>query len=70
MKIEEVKHEVDVAVEDLTSMAITFAEAGEFEIAVEILKEAKESVKRIKEIYQKIFEKRLELLLPKKWVSS
>lgn len=40
-------------IDDLTSMAITFAEAGEFKIAWELLNEAEDSVKRVMKAYQK-----------------
>jgi hypothetical protein len=37
-----------------TFAAITFAEAGESKIAVEVLKEAEENVERVKKIDQRI----------------
>lgn len=40
-------------IDDLTSMAITFAEAGEFKIAWELLNEAEDSVKKVIKVYQK-----------------
>jgi hypothetical protein len=55
-KIEEIKHKADLITDDLISIAITFAEAGELEIAIEVMKEAEKSVKNIKRLYQKIFE--------------
>lgn len=52
----ELEHKADSTlsiIDDLTSMAITFAEAGEFKIAWELLNEAEDSVKRVMKAYKK-----------------
>lgn len=43
-KIEEIKHRVDLMIDDLIAMAIAFAEEGEFGIALGIMKEVKSGV--------------------------
>lgn len=52
-KIKELQHKVDLTVDDLISMAITFAEAGEHEKAVEILMEAENKLENVKREFQK-----------------
>jgi len=54
-KIESLRCEVGITINDLTSMAIAFAEAGEQEEAVRILKEAENRLQEIKENHQKKF---------------
>ncbi len=53
---EGLKHKADLTlgiIDNLTLMAITFAEAGEFKMAWELLNEAESSVKRVIKIHQK-----------------
>lgn len=52
-KLQELKQEVALTIEDLISMAIAFAETGEHEKAMEILKEAEDRLVEIKLSHQK-----------------
>ncbi len=52
-QLKSLKREVDTTIDDLTSLAITFAEAGEHDKAVEILKEAEKRLEEIKENFKK-----------------
>ncbi len=67
-KIKELQHNVNLTVEDLTSMAITFAEAGEHEKAVELLREAENIIEAFRRNYHKALKGRV--LTPNTEMSS
>ncbi|MEW6601301.1 MAG: hypothetical protein AB1499_10040 [Nitrospirota bacterium] len=53
----QLKDKIHLTVDDLISMAITFAEAGEHEKAASILKEAEENLSSIKGAHQKTLQR-------------
>jgi len=55
--IAQLREQVHLTVDDLISMAITFAEAGEHEKAAAILKEAEENLSSIKGSHQKALQR-------------
>ena len=55
--IAELREKVHLTVDDLISMAITFAEAGEHDKAAGILEEAEEKLRTIKGTHQKAYQR-------------
>lgn len=52
-KIKDLQHKVDLTVDDLISIAVTYAETGEHEKAVEILMEVEDRLVEVKRTHQK-----------------
>ncbi|MBI4824974.1 MAG: hypothetical protein HY807_00935 [Nitrospirae bacterium] len=54
-KIKTLKSEVELSVDNLVAMAVTFAEAGEHDKALEIMKEAEEKLAGLNQELQRDF---------------